>query len=63
MLLDLAFNGVNTSKLFLRIENDMNDGDEVNDDIPKKNKKEHLPHPKNERKKNFLRWMADRCYC
>ena len=42
MLLDLAFNGVNTSKLFLRIENDMNDGDEVNDDIISKKEKRAL---------------------
>ena len=35
----LAFNGVNTLKFIVRIENDMNDGDKITDDIPKKKKK------------------------
>ena len=36
------------------MENDMNAGDEVNDDIPKK-KKEDLPYPKKWEKKECVR--------
>ena len=33
----------------------MNDGDEVNDDISKKTKKEHLPYPKKSEKIECVR--------
>ena len=59
----LASDGVNTLKFIVRLENDMNAGDEVNNDVPKKKKKSTYLILNNERKKNVLGCMAYGCNC